>query len=50
MVRYSNSTSIGTLQAMPTMLYLADEAVTSVYMSFNTAVATGSFEIWGLDV
>ena len=45
-----NSTSVGTLQAMPTMLYLADEAVTSIYMSFASAIATGSFEIWGLDV
>ena len=44
-----NSTSVGTLQAMPTMLYLADEAVTSIYMSFASAIATGSFEIWGLD-
>ena len=45
-----NSTSGVQKTSLPTLLRLQDEAITSILIQLNTAVVTGSFEIWGLDL
>jgi len=45
-----NSTSAATMTSMPTVTKLTNEAITSVIITLASAVVTGTFEIWGVDV